>query len=669
MNEKKFFTHIEALRGLAILAVVLYHLLPNACPNGFLGVDIFLMITGYLLILGLLKNDGKDFSLFAFVNKKILRIFPPLLVMLIPMLLVGFWCMSSAELLLAVQTAFYSLFGWSNIFLDSSTGGYFATNSWTNPFVHTWYLSVVLQVYCLFAIIMFLVRPFSRAAKWCVVGLIGAASVGIIVYYRFILPPMHPYEGMVNLYYWTWSRLFEVVGGAFVLILPTLRWRFVRVLLTPVALAIVLYCCFASQKHLEVLLLASGVLLWGQSEGWGARLLDNPFFRFFGKYSFSIYLWHWPLIVYRNYAVESVSVWDNVFLFCGCIALGVGAYYIAEKRIWKIWLICGLWLLTLACSYFLTGNQSIDKKIHPEVWEAFHVESPFIEQKVMTDYPSEGFKAWKESNTADNVSGAPFLFQIGTPEATPSFIVMGDSHASAFLPGISAIAEYLNISGYYFPSYVTPFYDRMCIRLNFRFSGTQYLMLMEWLKKHPEIRSVVLIQRWSIRLIDNMNDESMPAHYDGSEVSFDDLYNNTELALENFCQKFKEEGRRVVIMTEVPPVKVDPAPYVRRAILHAHSIDSHLLSCFSHEYYARFARHLKSFERLEKKGVCEIVPIHQHLLKNGKFSAYEDGKVLMSDDDHISDVGAIMYAREHYKEWAALLKPLLNESHLPTGDE
>ena len=70
---RKFITHIEALRGLAILLVVLFHLVPDFCPNGYYGVDIFLMISGYFLISGILNKNQGEFSLKEFINKKIIR--------------------------------------------------------------------------------------------------------------------------------------------------------------------------------------------------------------------------------------------------------------------------------------------------------------------------------------------------------------------------------------------------------------------------------------------------------------------------------------------------------------------------------------------------------------------------------------------------------------------
>ena len=655
---KKYYTHIEALRGIAILLVVLYHLAPKFCPYGFFGVDIFLMISGFLLIPGLLKNGGNDFSLIQFFNKKILRIFPPLLCMVVIMLIICVWCMASSELKQATETAFYALLGSSNVFLDSTTQGYFSTDSWVNPFVHTWYLSVILQVYCIFAITTYVLKPFSSKVKWGVVFLMGGVSVGMVVYYRYIVPLFTPHEGLVNLYYLTWTRIFEVVGGACIALLPGIKFKYVRILMPVIALTGIICCCFASEKSYELALILSALLLWGQTDKVTAWFTDNALFRFIGKYSFSIYLWHWPIIVYCNYAIESVSVLDKVLVFILSVLLGIASYYVTEKRHWKLWSIVLLWSISLIFAYILKSNENISKSIYPKVYEVFTVGQKHTHMEFVSYYPAIAEDVWEESGMREKTSDKGLqMSRLGSQSAQPSFVMVGDRHAGAFISGMAEIASSLNVSGYYIPIYVTPFHNRMCGRQALRFSEQRAKAFLHWLEKHPEIVNVVLVQRWSIRLTDHLNDESMPLRYDETPVQVYNLYEDAEKALEQFCVNLKNIGKQVVIMTEVPPVKANPGPYVRRALLHNHRLNMDDLTCAESDYYAMFSRQLMTMSKLERKGVCKVISIHKRLFKGGAFCAFENNKVLMSDDDHISDCGAVIYAREYYADWAPHLVP------------
>lgn len=656
---KKHLTHIEALRGLAILLVVLFHLAPDFCPSGFIGVDMFLLISGYLLVRGLLKNDSKDFSLLEFANKKLLRIFPPLLCMVVPMLIIGLWFIINPELKIAANTAYYSLLGYSNIYLTNATKGYFSFESQFNPFVHTWYLSVILQMYCIFALTTFALKPFSKTIKWGVFLILGLLSLGLVIYYKLIAPHLNPHEEVENIYYLTWCRVFEVVGGALVLLLPCIKYRFLRLLLPPVAMVLIIFFAFLDIESRFLVIPLTGLLLWGQMEKESSWLLDNAFFRFFGKYSFSFYIWHWPIIVYFNYSTESVEIWHKILIFVISIGLAVVTYYLAEKRKWKLWLIALIWGISMLITFVIRNNNSISQSIHPHIYEFFSAGETYESVELCTDYGSS-VDSWDESdiNQADTEGASSMNFlRLGDKSIKASFIMIGDSHAGAFSAGMAQIAHSLKISGYYIPVYVTPFYNRMCIREAFRFSEEKKNRLFDWLKRHPEIKNVVIVQRWSIRLTKRLNDEAMPVRYDGSEVPNSHCYQDAERALEKFCLNLKDIGKQAIIMTEVPPVAVNPASYVRRALLHGTSLNMDALTCPAAFYYNNFSSQLMTFSALEQKGVCKVLPIHRHLLMKGEFCAIKDNKVWMEDSNHISECGAVMYAREFYEVWRPYLCP------------
>lgn len=654
---RKFLTHIEALRGLAILMVVLFHLVPNLCPNGYYGVDIFLMISGYFLVSGIVNEKPGAFSLKEFVNKKVIRIFPPLLALLLIVLPVGLLIFPYEELLVSANTALASLYGGSNIFLDQETHGYFAGDSGRNLFMHTWYLSVIVQVYLIFALVAFLLKRCSGKVAWGAILLLGGISLGVVVYYRFVLPRLQPAGGLVPMYYWTWSRIFEVVTGAGILLLPSIRHKMTACIIQLLALVGVLFVCFSLNKQLELLLVCGGCLIWCCPEGRFGLLLNNPIFRFLGKYSFSIYLWHWPFIVMRNYVMETVGVWDNVLLFAVCIAGGIVAYYLFEKRRWKLWISVVLWGAVLGiCMTIIRGEECI-KQLNSELYEALDAKVEFVTKVKVEDYPVDVLCPWKAGTIGAGQGGDEIISKLGSSAAAPSFVMVGDSHARSFVPGMAVIAEKLNISGYYLPTYITPFHDRMGAIKAYRFSGEQAAALMDWLKSRPDIKHVVLVQRWSIRMTDSMNDSSMPLRYDGSQVDTPYLYEDAEHALREFCMRIKATGKKVIVMTEVPFLTISPAGYLRRALLHEHSIDKKLLTCSEAQYYAVCNRHLKTFYQMENNGLCGVISVHLSLIKNGYFDAFEDKKMRMDDSNHISVIGAKLYAEEHFEDWRPYLCP------------
>lgn len=141
---------ITSLRGLAIILIVLFHLNPEHFPYRYFGVKVFLVISGYLLMKSLQKEQ-MQIHLRKFAKKKVLRLFTPIAVIVPLTLLAGIFFMDYTDLATASSTGGYTLIGTVNRFLAVIQSDYFAQDSSGNPFLHMWYLAVTVQIYILFA--------------------------------------------------------------------------------------------------------------------------------------------------------------------------------------------------------------------------------------------------------------------------------------------------------------------------------------------------------------------------------------------------------------------------------------------------------------------------------------------------------------------------------------
>ena len=148
--QEKYKTEIDGLRAFAVISVILNHTYPSLLPNGFLGVDIFFVISGYVITLSLEGKKNKNFVDFfiSFFHRRIKRLFPALII----------FCIVSGILITLVNplpqtahiTGITGLLGFSNLFLLKKGSNYFATETILNPFAHTWSLDVEEQFYLLF---------------------------------------------------------------------------------------------------------------------------------------------------------------------------------------------------------------------------------------------------------------------------------------------------------------------------------------------------------------------------------------------------------------------------------------------------------------------------------------------------------------------------------------
>jgi peptidoglycan/LPS O-acetylase OafA/YrhL len=150
-RENAYFPAIDGLRAVAVVAVITYHLIPAALPGGFVGVDIFFVISGYVVTASLVGRRGQSFLQFilGFYARRILRIFPALLVCVFAVSIIavafippGTWLGNTNR-----NTAVFAIFGLSNYALIWSSDGYFSPRVEFNPFTHTWSLAVEEQFY------------------------------------------------------------------------------------------------------------------------------------------------------------------------------------------------------------------------------------------------------------------------------------------------------------------------------------------------------------------------------------------------------------------------------------------------------------------------------------------------------------------------------------------
>jgi peptidoglycan/LPS O-acetylase OafA/YrhL len=340
---------IQGLRALAVLAVVLYHAnLP--IPGGFVGVDVFFVISGFVITAMLnrerLKSSNR-INLFRFYQRRFLRLTPALAAVVLFSVLV------SIGVLLpfgpqqnAGYTGLGAMFLSANLAIAVTSGRYFDLPAATNPLLHTWSLSVEEQFYVVFPLI--LVVTWLLAARHKRFTLAPLAAVTALIFVSFVLTLLRPVlpDAFAWGFYSPVLRSWEFGLGALVaLILPLInelnkRVRSIFGLLGLALLAASMWLITASTAFPGVATLLPVVatvfiIVAGGTNGEGShvsRFLSLKPMRIVGDWSYSIYLWHWPFIVFLV-----VLFPDQPFI--GLIALGVSfgpallSYYFLEQRI------------------------------------------------------------------------------------------------------------------------------------------------------------------------------------------------------------------------------------------------------------------------------------------------------------------------------------------------
>ena len=335
---------IDGLRAIAILAVLAFHAAPGWVRGGFVGVDIFFVISGFLITGIIVRNvDAKRFSYAEFYGRRIRRIFPALFIVLLATLAIGWFMLLPDEYEeLGWQTIAATLFS-SNLLLWSEAG-YFDPSSSVKPLLHLWSLGIEEQYYLLWPLILILTTRISRH-RTMILMLLGAASLAAYVWIDKRVDP-------IQAFYAPYTRFWELLIGSFLSIssfdpiadtLSRVRLsRFepkIREFASGLGLIMILAAIAYSHPGIRSVLPTAGaalVIAAGPRTFFNRWLLSNRVAVYIGLISYPLYLWHWPLLAYVNIAdVEGLALFRVLKLSALALAFVAAAltYLIVELPI------------------------------------------------------------------------------------------------------------------------------------------------------------------------------------------------------------------------------------------------------------------------------------------------------------------------------------------------
>lgn len=336
---------IDGLRAVAVLAVVINHIQHQWLPGGFLGVDLFFVISGYVVTASLARRKETSWRrmLAGFYTRRFRRLIPALLLMVAvtSILFSAFVSRADATYVQSMRTGLTSLFGVSNLYLQSQGNNYFDFGTQFNPFLHTWSLGVEEQFYLLWPLLVLL----------CGVGFKGSGKPSLLVLLLLtLLLTLTSFGLYIRLsqssatsaaFYLMPARFWQLSAGAIVFLAQALRPAKSRRFLSPRLQSLLTWGCFSlilsgfvfaaepasSFKPLFVAATA-GLLAGLRSHSLPGRWLSAPAILAIGLSSYSLYLWHWPWIVVLRWTV-GLHTW-SLFPLLAVIALATWASYRVE---------------------------------------------------------------------------------------------------------------------------------------------------------------------------------------------------------------------------------------------------------------------------------------------------------------------------------------------------
>jgi peptidoglycan/LPS O-acetylase OafA/YrhL len=452
-NQSKYRPDIDGLRAIAIISVVFYHAGFPGFSGGFVGVDVFFVISGFL-ITSLLFSEAVAtgrVSLSAFYARRVRRLMPAGVVVVAATLLLGglFMLPASDEQRSLARSAMAVAFFGSNFYFFTKTGGYFDAPSFSMPLLHTWSLAIEEQYYLIWPLLMLLLFRISRVPAteftmrkrvlWAL-SVMGLASLALCI----VMTPSHQNFSFFLLP----ARVWEfAIGGIVGLLGATFygRLRWMAESLSVIGLALIVISVLALSHGTPfpgwaaiMPVFGSAVLIVGMTadeHGVIRRLLASRPMVFIGLLSYSWYLWHWPLLsLYRNYNLGAHDVVADGVVISLALALAWLTFVCIERpiRINRPWLFgkirstlfagAGLALLTLlmGMSLFVWRNYQANSKAYRTIKAARTDIPPYQKQCMLSGSLPAELPRGKCTHGAD-------------PQH-PKILLWGDSHADQMMP-------------------------------------------------------------------------------------------------------------------------------------------------------------------------------------------------------------------------------------------
>lgn len=634
---------IDGLRALAVCAVVLFHAFPAILPSGFIGVDIFFVISGYLITSILLDDlQRSQWGVARFYGRRILRIFPALLLILFFCMLLG-WLLLLADEYRQLGKHVAAGMTFLTNFVLWSESGYFDASSDHKILLHLWSLAIEEQFY--------LVWPWLLCLAWRIKR-VGPCLIAACIL-SFLANIVNIGQDISGTFYLPWYRFWELgVGGLLACsqFSPKTSRGANAISLIGITLLIGGFILVNQQRLFPgwwALLPTLGtafVIAGGQLAFVNKQLLSHRLMVAIGLISFPMYLWHWPLLTFARIYWGQPSSSRLFFAALLSIPLAYLTYRFIEKPIRKNHQKVGLKIAVILVLSAIVGL----------LGAAIYWADGFPQRKLADKHhrieTDLRWSFWESKECRKLYDASPCQFTSTSPE----IFLMGDSHANALYPGLAKAESkqgVMNIGS-------CPPLDQILVLVskNQEHSpGTKDLCMQQNWSILSDVDSInmVVVTMYSQPLLDGRSGNQRDYAYWG-DVTLKSIrpeeqgltqYQLLENGLLRTLKKINALGKNIIFVRDVPSIAEDFRDYcIQRNELGAQSMDC-FIPRMKYELQRSKEAPLISKINAELPNVKIFDPLNQFCDSNVCY-LIKNGKSLVRDHNHLSEYGSSLVGQE-----------------------
>jgi peptidoglycan/LPS O-acetylase OafA/YrhL len=536
---------IDGLRALAVIAVILFHFEFSWLPGGFVGVDVFFVISGFLITSLIARQIAEGrFSLLDFYERRFRRIYPNLLIVLMMTAALGFIAMVPLTYRPFGRSLIWATLSGSN-FAFIGGNGYFDPDNLTKPLLHTWSLGVEEQFYLVFPWLLIVAAKRGYHARRLIGGIV-ALSLALSICTAF--------ANWSPSYFLLPTRFWELGIGALIAILPQSDG------LSPsqrsaLGIAGLLAIAWAAMRLSEsdpfpgclalAPTLGTAAVIWANGGLTGRILAFRPFV-WIGRLSFALYLWHWPLIsIAAGVGLPPTDAATRVAITAIMLTLSVAGYFLWEQPIRQ--------------RRLLRSRQTFFAVLALSAVVLVGIGAAIFEMRGLPQRLPKELVALDEATKRDSFVIAKRCPALATGELAPcplgdetaekiSFVIIGDSHAQAVAAEIGDLAKSYRLHGLYLGKAGCPPLARLT-----RTANSPCLQRYEYaasqIRDHnPDL--VILISQWTALVGDPEGGYKTPLFAKGSPIAESDRLSIVASALDETLAALG--NRRIVTALTVP---------------------------------------------------------------------------------------------------------------------
>ncbi|HEX3944877.1 MAG TPA: acyltransferase family protein [Rhizomicrobium sp.] len=636
---------IDGLRALAVLPVVFWHYGVWPFRGGFVGVDVFFVISGFLitsLIHAEIKAD--TFSIAYFYERRIRRIFPALFAVLLATIFLAALLLFPSDLKRYAQSLQATVLFGSN-FLFRNLAGYWDVVSERKPLLHTWSLAVEEQFYLLFPLTLYLLTKAGRKVEIGAIVAILALSLAANVWAVRATP--------VSDFFLLPYRAWELMLGSLLSIVrfpaPSSRVLRETVMLAGlglIALAVFAYSAdtpFPGEAAIVPCLGAALLIYAGADESTVASTLRLRPVVAVGLISYSLYLWHWPLLVFAKYALfrELTPLETGALIALAVVCAGLSWRFVEQpfrghrerfsRR--QIFLLGGAaTLIALLLGALLQMHSGWPQRFSPEVRAIFSAARRSNPPKELgcIDRPTE-------------LDADAITCTFGTPGPKPTIALWGDSHAAVILPVVAEAAIRARRAGLFARHHgCAPLLGVESSRAH----GCQAFndRIVRQIERDADIRVVILLAHWA-----ESAEGVAYGHNDAGDLFLTDaqspvpsLPNDPAVftrGLDRTVAALTRAGKKVVIIASIPEIGWPvPETLARMKLAHHNGELGPTLA----QYLARQRTVFAALAQMQHKYGVTVGYPHGILCRSGRCNAQQNGTPLYVDAHHLNYRGALL---------------------------